>query len=620
MGDASKQGKGGFLRTKIARRIFALFVLCALLPLVVLAFFSFMQISGQLQEQASNRLYQRSKAFGLSAHERLLGLEKDLQELAEQIADSRDLERLIKKTGWNAMFKFDGLLFLDAEGKDIHRLKSMPEELILPANARDHLAAGNSLLFTSARGLKEADVLIARPVPPVTEECNILIGKINPEYFWESAMLKYEFDLHVTDRQGRVLTSTLSATDSMTLEQSAERDINTAFRWEGQEQAYQAYSWQLFMQRHFMDDWTFVLSQDEKTILGPMQSLRRNFILATILSCLLVALLSSQQIRRSMTPILQLREATDKVSEDDFGVQVAINSDDEFGELGLAFNEMTTRLKNYRSEREQNEQDLLDAFENALRAATLESQFLANVSHELRTPITSIRSFAELLREYGDEDTETKDEFLGIIVAESDRLMRLIEDILDFSRISSGSLRMDYKKGPLQETLVDVVKRLEPLAGRTGALLGIEIDGVLPEMWYDRDRIIQLWTNLISNAIKFSMIPGDRIDIRARIENREVIVEIQDEGPGIKPEDQQFIFQRFRQVSTDLITDKPKGTGLGLTIANDIAYYHEGRIEVESKEGEGAIFRVYLPILDRKPKLKGPPPSSEADFAIAASN
>ncbi|MHC5063709.1 MAG: sensor histidine kinase [Planctomycetota bacterium] len=614
--------RGGFLRTKIARRIFALFVLCALLPLVVLAFFSFMQISGQLEEQASYRLHQRSKAIGLSAHERLISLEGDLQVLAEEITrtQSRNLERSIKELAWSAMFKFDGLLLLDAEGEEIHRLNEAPEGLEFPTAARAHLAEGNSWLFTVARGLNKADILLARAVPPADGESNILIGQISSDYFWESKMLKYEFDLHVIDRLGRVLETTLSTADGEVLDVSSSLEVNMAFRWEGQEQAYQAYCWQLFMQRHFLDDWTFVLSQDEKTILGPMQSLRRNFILATILSCLLVALLSSQQIRRSMTPILQLRQATEKVSEDDFGVQVEINSKDEFGDLGQAFNQMTERLKNYRTEREQNEQDLLDAFENALRAATLESQFLANVSHELRTPITSIRSFAELLREYGDEDTETKNEFLGIIVAESDRLMRLIEDILDFSRISSGSLRMDYQQGPLEETLVDVVKSLEPLAGRTGAMLRIEIDGVLPEMWYDRDRIIQLWTNLISNAIKFSMIPGDRIDIRARVENREIIVEVQDEGPGIKPEDQQFIFQRFRQVSTDLITDKPKGTGLGLTIANDIAYYHEGRIEVESTEGEGATFRVYLPVLGRKPKLKGPPPSSEADFAIATAN
>lgn len=610
--------QGGFLRSKIARRIFALFVLSALLPLGVLAFFSFTQISGKLQEQADHRLNQRVRDIGYATNERLLQLEGSLGDLCKELAsmDEPDLSATTENSHWNMRYMFQSLILLDLEPNEFDQLLSDIPTISFETLDREHLDQGKTLLFTRAQGESSARAFLACKLLPGDPASGILVGEINPEHFWESIAMSYEFETLVFDHLGRVLYTTIPDLDPAIPLREISLDINMKVRWEGPDSVYRALSWQLFLQPHFGDEWTFLLSQDEADILGPMQSLRRNFLLVTLFSFLLVTLMSSQLIRRSMTPILSLRAATIRVSAEDFDARVEITSDDELGELGRAFNEMTSRLSEYRNEREQNEQDLLDACENALRAATIESQFLANVSHELRTPITSIRSFAELLREYGDEHAETREEFLGIIVAESDRLMRLIEDILDFSKLSTGGLRMDYKRGQVQDSLQDVFNSLEPLAKRSGAIMELEVIGELPEIWFDRDRMIQVWTNLISNAIKFSMLPGDKIQIIAKVEARHIVVEVSDEGPGIRSEDQQSIFQRFRQVSNDLITDKPKGTGLGLTIANDIISYHEGRIEVESVEGEGATFRVYLPILSRPPKLKGPPPSSESQVLV----
>lgn len=225
----------------------------------------------------------------------------------------------------------------------------------------------------------------------------------------------------------------------------------------------------------------------------------------------------------------------------------------------------------------------------------LKDNFLSTVSHELRTPLTSIKSFAEILLNY-EEDRSTQLEFLGIINDESDRLTRLINEVLDLSKIQAG--RMQWKKEELSvvDAIRSVVNTARPLLDN--AKLELNVDAPeLPTVISDKDRLIQVITNLLGNAIKFTPEKG-RITIKAWTENHMVTVAIKDNGIGVAPENHQKIFENFGQVG-DVLKDRPKGTGLGLPICKKIIETFGGTIWVESALGEGTTMYFNLPAVNK---------------------
>ncbi len=245
-------------------------------------------------------------------------------------------------------------------------------------------------------------------------------------------------------------------------------------------------------------------------------------------------------------------------------------------------------------------QDLAYAYEELRRANSelmhlneLKSSFLANVSHELRTPLTSIRSFSEILLSYPDEEPQTRTEFLGIIKSESERLTRLINDVLDLAKIEAG--RVELRMQPVQ--LDNVVRMsLEIMRGwaeRKGLNADIMLNEHLPLILGDPDRLIQVTTNLLNNAMKFTSQGYVRVETMQR--DDEVLLAITDSGPGIPPEERELIFEKFHQ-SGNTLTDKPQGTGLGLSICREIMQRHHGRVWVESEMGKGSTFFCAFPV------------------------
>ena len=232
----------------------------------------------------------------------------------------------------------------------------------------------------------------------------------------------------------------------------------------------------------------------------------------------------------------------------------------------------------------------------------MKDSFLSSVSHELRTPLTSIRSFSEILLRYEEEDRDTQKEFLGIINSESERLTRLINDVLDLSRIEAGGMVWNDGILLVQEVVRDLLPAQRRLLEEKSLRLKLDLPEDLPPVFVDRDRIQQVITNLLTNAIKFSH-EGGEIRIKAEtFEGRRsaepfewIRVSISDEGIGIDEKDFSVIFERFRQVSTDTLRDKPQGTGLGLPICKDIVLHYRGNIWVESRKGKGSTFFFTLP-------------------------
>jgi PAS domain S-box-containing protein len=244
--------------------------------------------------------------------------------------------------------------------------------------------------------------------------------------------------------------------------------------------------------------------------------------------------------------------------------------------------------------------ELESANQKLVELDKLKDNFLSTVSHELRTPLTSIKSFAEILLNY-DEDQATQKEFLGIINEESDRLTRLVNDFLDISKIQAGRMQWKSSEIALAETINSALTSVRPLIEKAGLTLTLDIEPGLPPIRYDRDRLIQVVTNLVGNATKFTPENG-QIKVTARLDNGArgepadfVTISIQDTGIGIAPENHERIFENFGQVG-DVLKDRPKGTGLGLPICKKIIEHFGGRLWVESALGKGTTFLFTVPL------------------------
>jgi signal transduction histidine kinase len=242
-------------------------------------------------------------------------------------------------------------------------------------------------------------------------------------------------------------------------------------------------------------------------------------------------------------------------------------------------------------------------------ANAAKSDFLANVSHELRTPLVSIFGFARIVQRRLDErifpllpdqDERVKrtasqvDENLTIILDEGQRLMKLINDLLDLEKIEAGKMDWQFQPVAIQNVIHQATAATASLVEGRGLACSVQVPEGLPMVYGDPDRLVQVVINLVSNAVKFTA-EGTMITINAREEEPEVIVDVIDQGIGIALTDQAFLFEKFSQVG-DTLTSKPHGTGLGLAISKEIIEHHGGRIWLESEAGRGSKFSFALPI------------------------
>ncbi len=225
----------------------------------------------------------------------------------------------------------------------------------------------------------------------------------------------------------------------------------------------------------------------------------------------------------------------------------------------------------------------------------LKDEFVANASHELRPPLTSIRAFSEILLNNPDISKNEKDQFLSIIVKESERLTRLINQMLDVAKMDAGHIAWDNQTVDLDVVLDDAVNAPRQLCKDRGVELQVESTQQPLILQGDSDRLTQVLINLLSNAFKFCPDERGRVAIRLLKRDHQARIEVEDNGPGIATEHIDYVFERFHQIS-DQQAGKPKGTGLGLPISKRIVEHHHGRIWVESQWGQGARFIVELPL------------------------
>ena len=223
----------------------------------------------------------------------------------------------------------------------------------------------------------------------------------------------------------------------------------------------------------------------------------------------------------------------------------------------------------------------------------LKDEFMSSVTHELRTPLTSIRAFAELMADDPAMDPEQRQRFLGLVVAETERLTRLVNQVLDMAKIESGNAEWRAVEVDLRALVRQAMQTTAEMFRERGAAVELEMPAHMPPLQADPDRLLQVLFNLLSNAAKFVPQGRGRVCIRIGADAERASVEVEDNGPGVPLEQQQLVFEKFRQGGE--IHNRPQGTGLGLPISRRIVEHLGGRMWLHSEPGRGACFGFELP-------------------------
>ncbi len=322
---------------------------------------------------------------------------------------------------------------------------------------------------------------------------------------------------------------------------------------------------------------------------------------------------------RLTLPISQLAYATEKVAVGDLTTRVETTAINEVGTLADSFNRMVSELSYIRARNqqlldelkqlnedlekrvEQRTEELKIARDQADAANRAKSGFVANLSHELRTPLTSITGFSEALREkYFGELNKKQADYVKYIQDNSQHMLSLINQIVDLEKIETGKTEIEISNVGIRKLLENSMSMIEDKAAdhhiTMGCQLAPEIDDL--EIRADKLKLQQVVINLLSNAIMFTP-DGGRVIVRAKLADKQLIVEMEDTGVGIAPENQQKVFEDFFQVKSD-IKDKTPGLGLGLGLSRRLIEMHGGRIWVESEgEGRGSRFIFTIPPSER---------------------
>jgi len=291
-----------------------------------------------------------------------------------------------------------------------------------------------------------------------------------------------------------------------------------------------------------------------------------------VFAVLIAALGSWVILGRALSPLEAITETVDQINRaDDLSRRIPhdVQNEDEIGDLVVSFNQTLERLESL---------------------FTSQQRFLADVSHELRTPLTVIKGNVDLMRRMKQADEES----LGSIDQEAGRLTRLVGGLLMLAQAESGKLTLNLKPVELDLLLTEVFTEMCVLAGSKVRVHLNEIDQVMVNG--DRDRLKQVFLNLISNAIQYTPQGGDVFLSLAKIGEQARII-IRDTGPGIPAEDLPHIFDRFYRAEKSRTRSSTSGFGLGLSITQWIVEHHGGQIKVESKEGKGTTFVIWLTVI-----------------------
>lgn len=324
------------------------------------------------------------------------------------------------------------------------------------------------------------------------------------------------------------------------------------------------------------------------------------FIIIGTASILLVVVIIFFTTNKFLKPIEKLTAAATAIKKTgDLTTRVEISTNDEVGQLGEAFNDMSDKLRSSYAMLEQRITEKTEHLQKAVsalkRANRMKSEFLANMSHELRTPLNAIIGFAEVLKDKlcGELNAEQED-FVKDIHSSGRHLLQMINDILDLSKIEAGKMELQYESFLVSDAIEDVYTILKGLAKKKQLQLKTVIQEDVKDIEADRVKFKQILYNLLSNSIKFTPQNGT-ITTNAAIVDGKMQVSVSDSGIGIKPEDREKVFKEFWQADSSF-SRKYEGTGLGLALTRRIVEMHGGKIWLKSEYGKGSTFYFTIPV------------------------
>ncbi len=571
-----------FLKSRVARRVFGLFVLCALLPLLMISGFSFLFVSGELEQQSRQRLRQMCKTKGFEIYEHLLFLETEMNMIASELRESTPGEVTLVPYASNkgAGSRFLALSRVENDGTvtEIMGDPGPPPQVLHPEQA--HLEEGHTLVMTRAEEPHHI-VYMARLIDPESQASPLLLAEINPVYLWgveSEGTLPPEVEMVISNHENQALISSLPAFRPEEQRPDLFKRSRSAghFEFELEGDKYIAASWELFLKpRFFTTGWAIVLCEARSSILAPVNNFKALFLLMVLLTFWVVALLSVVLIRKSLIPIETLRAATDRIGHGELGTRVEINTGDEFETLGRSFNEMSMKL-------EQGQKLLV---QSAKMSAF--GQMAAGIVHEIGQPMTALLGMLELILDEPMEEEHQRQ--MEIVQSELLRLRDIIVKFRSFSRVPEGT--REYVD--LNQVLEDTHNLLEHQFHMKRIQCVLERGAGLPGVRGERNGLQQVLMNLIINAMDAlkSRPEGEgKIEIRSYIQNDRVCVNVTDNGPGIPQDIRDRIFDPFFTTKT-----AGEGTGLGLAIILSILHQHQGTIRLQSGRGKGTCFTVELP-------------------------
>jgi signal transduction histidine kinase len=308
-------------------------------------------------------------------------------------------------------------------------------------------------------------------------------------------------------------------------------------------------------------------------------------------------------------PVKHLKQVSDAIAAGQLNVRSEIQTGDEFEDLSYAFNRMLRnlvsmqdRLKKVNADLDRKVDELAQANLALYESNKLKSDFLATMSHELRTPLNSILGFSEVLLS-AETLNDKQQRWVRNIQSSGDRLLNLINDILDLAKIEAGKMQVRVTEFNVAEVCEGLAGMFRPLAEKKNIDLRCQMESNLPNLRQDPVKLQQVLSNLLSNAIKFTP-EGGRVVLKVESGAGHVVVTVADTGVGIASEDQEHVFEKFRQAGNPL-TREHAGTGLGLSIVRELSKLLGGEVTLQSELGRGSTFTLRLPLqLTEEPRLE----------------
>ncbi|MCK6543360.1 ATP-binding protein [bacterium] len=322
------------------------------------------------------------------------------------------------------------------------------------------------------------------------------------------------------------------------------------------------------------------VAQNQSFIDGITSQVRFTFYLASVLVVGLMLFLTVRIAKRITRPLTEIIQASSEIKSGNYDKEIIVREDNELGELGRTLNAMSAKLK--------------DDIKQLNKVQEIRKDFVANASHELRTPISSVRGYIETLLDGAYHDEEVSKKFLERAHSNILRLENIVNDMLDLSRLESRDQSLSLRYFNVEQSLRNIVADFEEVARRKNLDLACTVN--LPSDFkfiadpYQFDKAV---LNLVENAVKYT--EKGRVDVRAKFENKKLVVEVEDTGNGIKQEDTERIFERFYRVDRGRSREQG-GSGLGLAIVKHVMEIHKGTVRLESEVGKGSRFILTFPV------------------------